>query len=87
MTAIQPCRERQSEFDRVLAELDRLEMGAPAPNDDLTGSRSPTMGGDLGSRFYETIGRREAALRRYRTAVRDLAECLRQQRQTSDFQP
>jgi hypothetical protein len=38
------------------------------------------MGGDLRSRFYETIGRQEAAGRRYRTAVRRLAECLRSQR-------
>jgi len=86
MTRNGPCAVRQAELDRALAELKRLEHGAPAPNDDLTGNRSPTMGGDLGSRFYETIGRREAAHRRYRTAVRDLAECLRQQRHLSEPQ-
>lgn len=82
----EPCNDRQAEFDRALAELKRLEHDEPAPDQDLTGSRSPAMGGDLGSRFYETIGRREAAQRRYRTAVRDLAECLRHQRQTKKTQ-
>jgi hypothetical protein len=82
MTADQPCRDRQLELYRALLELNRLGHEPPKPANSLPGSRSSAMAGDFGSRLYETVGRRQAAHRRYRTAVRDLAECLRQQRQT-----
>lgn len=71
------CQQQRAEVDAALREYDRVLNDTQAEPDPV-GRASPTMGGDLGSRFYETIGRHEAARRRYRTAVRALSECLRQ---------
>lgn len=72
------CHEQRREVEAALRELEWLQSGSQAQPDPV-GRSSPVMGGDLGSRFYETIGRHEAAHRRYRTAVRALSECLRQE--------
>lgn len=72
------CQSQRKELEAALRELDRLQNGSEAQPDPI-GRSTPMMGGDLGSRFYETIGRHEAAYRRYRTAVRALSECLRQE--------
>jgi hypothetical protein len=79
MTPENACQAQQEALDQALAELKRLKPSVSNPSADSESRSSPQVGGDLGSRFYETIGRREAAHRHYRTAVRDLAECLRQQ--------
>ncbi|HEX9798198.1 MAG TPA: hypothetical protein VGA52_14550 [Anaerolineales bacterium] len=74
------CDDSQREVEAALAEWERLRLPPSEPAKDPSRRRTPVMGGDLRSRFYETIGRQEAAGRRYRTAVRRLAECLRSQR-------
>ncbi len=71
------CRSQRQQVEAALRELDRLHSKTQAQPDPI-GRSTPVMGGDLGSRFYETVGRHEAAHRRYRTAVRVLSECLRQ---------
>jgi hypothetical protein len=75
------CAEFRREVQSALEELERVRAGhktlpvSTGPNQRLT----PPMGSDLGSRFYESVGRHEAASRRYRAAIRSLSECLRQQ--------
>ncbi|MDX1601259.1 MAG: hypothetical protein R3191_07090 [Anaerolineales bacterium] len=73
-----PCQQQRDEVEAALKEYERILEGSE-PDPDPVGRATPVMGGDLGSRFYENIGRHEAARRRYRTAVRSLSECLRQQ--------
>jgi len=74
------CEQHHRQVELALAEQARLRQPPGDPAIDLAHRQAPTMGGDLGSRFYETLGRQEAADRNYRTAVRRLAECLRSQR-------
>lgn len=77
-----PCQQQRDEVEAALNEYERILQGSE-PDSDPVGRATPVMGGDLGSRFYETIGRYEAARRRYRTAVRTLSECLRQRADNS----
>lgn len=76
-----PCAAYRREVDQALLEWNRIPGGASeaqtSPTSDPLAETTPTMGGDLGSRFVETIGRNEAAERRYRAAIRALSECLR----------
>lgn len=77
----EPCHEERQEVQAALEEWERIKaQAANTSGGDPVRTFSPPMGGDLGSRFYETVGREEAAHRRYRTAVRSLSECLRSQR-------
>lgn len=80
MTSGDPCYTQRAELEAALQEWQRMVEEERQATPDAVGRASPPMGGDLGSRLYETIGHREAAHRRYRTAVRSLAECLRTQR-------
>lgn len=74
-----PCSVHRRDLEAALMEWRRFQHGGPEA-DQSAGSRmaTPRMAGQLGSRFHETIGRREAAQRRYRSAVRALSECLRE---------
>jgi Flp pilus assembly protein TadD len=63
-----PCVESENQLQAVLADLRALQSGHQP---DPTGpSRS-----DLGASYLNSFGRLESAERRYRAAVRTLAEC------------
>ena len=75
-----PCHELRLEVEAALEEWERVraEETADPGSTDPSERPTPVMGGDLGTRFYESISRTEAASRRYRSAVRSLSECIRQ---------
>lgn len=70
------CFEYQREIDAALAELGAAQKTAPPLSAAADAAETtPIRGGDMGIRFYQSVGRLEAAQRRYRAAVRALAEC------------
>lgn len=73
-----PCAAFRQDLEAALQEWRRAQPGS-ANQPEAPGSPrlTPRLAGQLGSRFQETVGRAEAAQRRYRSAVRALAECLR----------
>jgi hypothetical protein len=72
------CTEFQQGVDAAVAELKAIQAAGAQPLTAAAGpvQSTPLQGGDLASRFYETIGRLESAKRRYRAAVRSLSACL-----------
>ena len=76
------CKEQRQAVEEALHEIknvraeNKSRSGSTAPNERAT----PVMGSDLGSRFYESVSRHEAASRQYRAAIRSLSECMRQQK-------
>lgn len=70
------CTDYQVEVEAALAELKAIQTHRE-PVAAATGAveTTPIQGGDMGSRFYEAVGRMEAAKRRYRAAIRALSEC------------
>lgn len=74
-----PCAPFRRDLEAAIQEWRRYVTEAIEPPEAAASPRpTPRMGGQLGSRHHETIARREAAQRRYRSAVRALSECLRQ---------
>lgn len=70
------CAEYQVEVEAALAELKAIQASSqPVAAAAGAVQTTPIQGGDMGSRFYESVGRMEAAKRRYRAAVRALSEC------------
>jgi hypothetical protein len=70
------CSEYQTAIDAALAELKAIQRDAkPVAAAAGAVQTTPLQGGDMSSRFYESVGRLEAAKRRYRAAVRALSEC------------
>lgn len=76
-----PCHLQRQAVEAALNELERVrqEDKSRVANTHPNERPTPQMGSDLGSRFFESVSRHEAANRRYRTALRALSECLRQQ--------
>ena len=70
------CAEYQLEVEAALAELKAIQLsGQPVAAAAGAAHSTPIQSGDMGSRFYESVGRMEAAKRSYRAAVRALSEC------------
>ncbi len=70
------CGEYQSEVEAALAELKAIQAGGSAvPAASGANTSTPMQGSDVGSHYYESVGRLEAAKGQYRTAVRSLSEC------------
>jgi hypothetical protein len=71
----QSCSVFEQEVQAALSELESIRADAHAQAPMGAGKSLPRQTGDIGTRYYEAVGRLEGAKRRYRAAIRALSEC------------